>query len=209
MPRLTPGRSSTESRACVLPSGRPMRGAASVVGDSIAWDGRRHPMRLRHAAGVWELFVPRIGPGTRLQIRVPHARWPSAPAEGRSVRDADPNGRRRRHRWSRMSTRSNSSNGATTPGWRRAVTGKTARSPVTIYEVHAQSWLRIPEEGHRSLDWSELADRLIPYACAWASRTSNSCQWRSTRSADRGGISRSRSSHRRHASASRSSSRRS
>jgi hypothetical protein len=36
----------------------------SVVGDFNSWDGRRHPMRLRHDAGVWELFIPRLGPGT-------------------------------------------------------------------------------------------------------------------------------------------------
>jgi 1,4-alpha-glucan branching enzyme len=30
--------------------------------------------------------------------------------------------------------------------------------------VHAGSWLRILEEGGRSLHWQELADRLIPYA---------------------------------------------
>ena len=30
--------------------------------------------------------------------------------------------------------------------------------------MHAESWLRIAEEGHRGLDWDELADRLIPYA---------------------------------------------
>ncbi|HEX4262449.1 MAG TPA: 1,4-alpha-glucan branching enzyme, partial [Acetobacteraceae bacterium] len=46
----------------------------SVVGDFNAWDGRRHPMRLRHGAGVWELFIPRIGPGTiyKYEIRGPH-----------------------------------------------------------------------------------------------------------------------------------------
>ena len=36
----------------------------SVVGAFNHWDGRRHPMRLRHGSGVWELFVPRIGAGT-------------------------------------------------------------------------------------------------------------------------------------------------
>lgn len=35
----------------------------SVVGDFNSWDGRRHPMRLRHNAGVWELFIPRLHPG--------------------------------------------------------------------------------------------------------------------------------------------------
>ena len=33
----------------------------SVVGDFNGWDGRRHPMRLRVEAGVWELFVPGSG----------------------------------------------------------------------------------------------------------------------------------------------------
>jgi 1,4-alpha-glucan branching enzyme len=30
----------------------------SVVGQFNYWDGRRHPMRLRKASGIWELFVP-------------------------------------------------------------------------------------------------------------------------------------------------------
>src|SRR5690606_26634311 len=32
----------------------------SVVGDFNGWDGRRHPMRLRHTAGVWEIFLPQV-----------------------------------------------------------------------------------------------------------------------------------------------------
>ncbi len=35
----------------------------SVVGDFDTWDGRRHQMRLRHEAGVWEIFIPRVAPG--------------------------------------------------------------------------------------------------------------------------------------------------
>ncbi|MGE8634748.1 MAG: GlgB N-terminal domain-containing protein, partial [Achromobacter piechaudii] len=34
-----------------------------VVGDFNSWDSRRHPMRLRHAAGVWELFIPGVCAG--------------------------------------------------------------------------------------------------------------------------------------------------
>src|SRR5580698_909067 len=37
--------------------------AVSVVGDFDSWDTRRHPMRLRQGAGVWELFMPRLGTG--------------------------------------------------------------------------------------------------------------------------------------------------
>jgi len=37
----------------------------SVVGDFNGWDGRRHVMRLRHSAGVWEIFLPNARPGQR------------------------------------------------------------------------------------------------------------------------------------------------
>jgi 1,4-alpha-glucan branching enzyme len=35
----------------------------SVVGPFNNWDGRTHPMRLRHGVGVWELFLPGLEPG--------------------------------------------------------------------------------------------------------------------------------------------------
>ena len=34
----------------------------TVVGEFNHWDTRRHPMRLRNG-GIWELFVPELGPG--------------------------------------------------------------------------------------------------------------------------------------------------
>jgi hypothetical protein len=55
----------------------------SVVGDFNGWDGRRHPMRLRQSAGVWELFVPRIGAGA-------HYKFEIAGADGSIVQKADP-----------------------------------------------------------------------------------------------------------------------
>ena len=42
----------------------------SVVGDFNGWDGRRHPMRLRHLAGVWEIFVPHAGIGDRYKFEL-------------------------------------------------------------------------------------------------------------------------------------------
>ena len=40
----------------------PNASRVAVVGDFNSWDARRHPMRLRHSAGIWELFIPRVGP---------------------------------------------------------------------------------------------------------------------------------------------------
>jgi 1,4-alpha-glucan branching enzyme len=42
----------------------------------------------------------------------------------------------------------------------------TLDQPVAIYEVHAGSWRRNPDEGFRSLTWRELAAELVPYVKA-------------------------------------------
>ena len=68
---------------------------------------------------------------------------------------------------------------------------QTEASPISVYEVHAGSWMRLEQEGNRSLDWTELADRLIPYVQAWASPTSSFCRSRNIRSEAHGVISRS------------------
>jgi 1,4-alpha-glucan branching enzyme len=48
-----------------------------LVGDFNFWDGRAHPMRSLGGAGVWELFVPGIGPGTRYKFSIcgPDGAW--------------------------------------------------------------------------------------------------------------------------------------
>src|SRR4051794_27239453 len=42
----------------------PSASRVSVVGDFNQWDGRRHVMRHRLGSGMWEIFVPELGPGT-------------------------------------------------------------------------------------------------------------------------------------------------
>jgi 1,4-alpha-glucan branching enzyme len=42
----------------------------SVVGDFNQWDGRRHPMRKRVEAGVWELFIPGVARDTRYKFEL-------------------------------------------------------------------------------------------------------------------------------------------
>ncbi|MDF2971090.1 MAG: 1,4-alpha-glucan branching enzyme [Microvirga sp.] len=131
----------------------------SVVGDFNAWDGRRNPMRLRREAGVWELFVPRLGPGERYKFEVvgPHGQLlpqkadPVARAAEAAPGSASVVARSEPFRW-------------TDSEWMSSRAGRqTAASPISVYEVHAGSWMRLEQEGNRSLDWTELADRLIPY----------------------------------------------
>ncbi len=39
-----------------------------MKGDFNSWDGREHPMRQMGVSGVWELFVPDVGAGTRYKF---------------------------------------------------------------------------------------------------------------------------------------------
>ena len=130
--------------------------AVCVVGDFNTWDPRRHPMRLRYPAGVWELFIPRLAPGARYKYAIigpdgwrlplkadPLARATEPPPSTASVvTDPTPyvwhdsawmQDRARRHR---------------------------TDAPLAFYEMHAASWFhpdgRIPT-------WDELTERLVPY----------------------------------------------
>ena len=48
----------------------PNASRVAVVGDFNNWDGRRHPMRLRHGPGVWEIFLPGVGEGARYKYEI-------------------------------------------------------------------------------------------------------------------------------------------
>ena len=131
----------------------------SVIGDFNMWDGRRHPMRLRMEAGVWELFVPRLKPGERYKFEV-------VGADGSTTQRADP--------LARAAELPPATASIVAPlmshAWKDA-TWMTARAkrqgvdaPISIYEVHASSWLRPEGDAQGVLDWDGLAQRLVPYA---------------------------------------------
>ncbi|MCA8505267.1 1,4-alpha-glucan branching protein GlgB [Burkholderia multivorans] len=134
----------------------------SVVGDFNAWDGRRHPMRLRLPWGVWELFVPGIGAGERYKYELraadgrvlPHKADPCARATEAPPRTASivaDTGAVDDFAWHDHA-------------WLQArAHGDRYRRPWSIYEVHPESWQRYPEQMDRNATWDELAERLIPY----------------------------------------------
>ena len=129
----------------------------SVVGDFNAWDGRRHPMRLRREAGVWELFVPRLGAGE-------HYKYEIIGADGSRLLKADPIARATECPPRTGSVVAARPDFAWTDGdWmERRAARHHADAPIAIYEVHAGSWLR-PHGPDSQLDWQGLTERLIPY----------------------------------------------
>jgi len=131
----------------------------SVVGKFNGWDGRRHPMRLRAEAGVWEIFLPGVGPGStyKYEIKGPDgqvmplkadplaARFEHPPATASVVHGLN------RHSWDDAA-------------WMAERHARSTRdAPVSIYECHLGSWMRVTAEGNRYLTYRELADRLVPY----------------------------------------------
>jgi len=137
----------------------PNANRVSVVGDFNFWDGRRHPMRFHSGAGVWDLFIPGVavgaiykyellGPdGAPLPQKADPVAWAAElpPKTGSIVTDATP------HRW-------------TDAAWMQHRTDlQGPAAPISIYEVHAASWLPASIDG--GAGWEALADRLAPY-CA-------------------------------------------
>ncbi len=135
----------------------------SVVGDFNAWDGRRHPMRLRHEAGVWELFIPRIAEGARYKYELIGPGGEVLPLK------ADPCALQTECPPATASIVA-PANALDQFPWHDAawIEGRaqrqSERAPISIYEVHAGAWLPAGGPDNAPVDWGTLADRLIPYA---------------------------------------------
>jgi 1,4-alpha-glucan branching enzyme len=131
----------------------------SVVGDFNSWDGRRHPMRLRHQAGIWELFLPRLTIGERYKFELVGFEGVLLPQK------ADPLARRTERPPATASVVAElpdfSWSDADWMAARPDRQGPTA--PISIYEIHAGSWLRPEGDSSGTLGWTRLAERLVPY----------------------------------------------
>ena len=131
----------------------------SVVGNFNIWDGRVHPMRHRGSSGIWEIFIPGMGEGELYKFEI-------LSSAGKLVGlKTDPYG------FAGEMRPNNASVVCTIDGYKWKDTAwmesRSLRdwlhSPMTIYELHAGSWRRKPEEENRWLTYRELADELLPY----------------------------------------------
>jgi len=130
----------------------------SVVGEFNHWDGRRCPMRRLGSSGVWELFLPGIGVGTKYKFELigvdgglrlksdPYGAYFESPPHNASiVWDISD------FQWSDQD-------------WmeQRALADWEKR-PMSVYEVHLGSWKRVPEDGNRPYNYREMAHELTRY----------------------------------------------
>jgi len=130
----------------------------SVVGDFNQWDGRRSRMRVRGVSGVWELFIPHLGPGLLYKYEV-HTRG------GALLIKSDPYAFSFEKRPKTAAVVSELNGFAWTDDrWmkERRETNPLEK-PLSAYEVHLGSWKRNRKESSRWLTYREAADELIPY----------------------------------------------
>ncbi len=132
--------------------------AVSVIGDFNGWERGRHPLSPRANSGIWERFIPGIGKGQIYKYHIvsrgngyrvdkadPFAFFCELPPKTASVVwDLD-------YAWGDAEWMAN----------RRQRNALNA--PVSVYEVHLGSWMRIPEQGGRSLSYRELAPKLADH----------------------------------------------
>jgi 1,4-alpha-glucan branching enzyme len=127
----------------------------TVVGDFNEWNKTKNPLHLRGSSGIWEGFVPGVEKGAPYKYHISshlqgykaekvdpvafHAEVP--PKSASVVWDLD-------YQWNDAA-------------WMKERKKRNAHdAPVSIYEMHLESWMRVPEEGNRPLTYRELAPRL-------------------------------------------------
>ena len=137
---------SGTSFAVWAPSAKGVR----VVGDFNYWDGTASPLRSLGSSGVWELFVPGVGDGTRYKFEI-------LGRDGAWRQKADPMAFATEVPPSTASMVYTSGHVWGDAEW---MAQRAARQPVTspmsIYEVHLGSW-------RHGLSYRAMADELVGY----------------------------------------------
>jgi 1,4-alpha-glucan branching enzyme len=132
--------------------------SVSVIGEFNEWDRTRHPLKLHGNSGIWEGFVPDAKQSNCYKYLI-RSRY-----QGYEVEKADPFAFR-----SEIAPKNASAIWELDYDWgdeqwmRERAQRNSLDAPISIYEVHAGSWMRVPEEGNRWLTYRELAVKLAAY----------------------------------------------
>ena len=133
----------------------PNADVVSVMGEFNGWDRTRHPMRKRDG-GIWEIFLPGLGLGAHYKYSV---RLPSGVAQDK----CDPYGffaevppKTASIVWSL-----DNYSWQDQPWMESRAQRNWLHEPMSVYEVHLESWLRGPLR--EWLSYREMATRLVEY----------------------------------------------
>ena len=130
----------------------------SVIGAFNQWHPKTHPLKPRGSSGIWEGFVPGVGKGTLYKYHI------ESNNHGYRVDKTDPIGflqekppRTASVVWDLEYTWNDRD-------WmQRRGAKNTIKSPLTTYEVHLGSWMRLSEDHQRPFTYREIAPKLAEY----------------------------------------------
>lgn len=130
----------------------------SVIGDFNGWNRGLHRLQPRESSGIWEGFVPHIGPGAIYKYHV------VSRFNGYAVDKADPMAFQ-----AEVPPRTGSIVADLDYAWGDDAWMKgrhqfnSLNAPISVYEMHVGSWKRVPEEESRPLTYREMAAPLAEH----------------------------------------------
>src|SRR5271157_2926790 len=130
----------------------------SVIGSFNQWDEHAHPLEPRGNSGIWEGFSPEAKKADLYKFRI------RSQQNGYVIDKADPFGVRHEEPPRTASVVWDLEYEWSDSEWMQQRKAKNSLSaPMSIYELHPGSWMRVPEENNRSFSYRELAPRLAQY----------------------------------------------
>jgi len=130
-----------------------------VIGSFNGWDHSSHPLQSRGSSGIWEGFIPGAGKGTVYKFHV------VSNHHGHRVDKADPIGLLHERPPRTASVVWDLEHSWNDADWlSKRAERNSLHAPMSVYEVHMGSWMRVPEEHNRPLTYREIAPRLAEYA---------------------------------------------
>jgi len=127
--------------------------AVSLIGDNNYWDKNTNPMLRIGSYGIWEIFIPDIGAGTKYKFAI-------CGIDGRWIDHADPLARATQVPPLTASVVDESTYEWKDAAWiKQRESFQSWREPISTYEVHLGSW-------KLGLTYFELAVELVDYVIA-------------------------------------------
>ncbi len=132
--------------------------SVSVVGDFNHWSDKENSLSPRASSGIWHGFVPGVDVGDIYKYAL-------ETQDGRRLEKTDPYAFATELRpktaakvWDLSAYEWNDEAWMESRG-----SSQSLDAPISIYEVHLGSWMRVPEEDNRWLTYRELAPKLADY----------------------------------------------
>jgi 1,4-alpha-glucan branching enzyme len=136
----------------------PHAAAVSVIGDWNAWNPGADALAPIGDTGVWHGHVKGVKKGALYKLHV------RSKVKSYEVAKADPFALRHEVAPGTASIVWTTDYTWNDAAWMKSRADKSTRTaPISIYEVHLGSWMRVPEEGNRSLTYREIAPKLVEY----------------------------------------------